>query len=484
MRKPVRLFIRDYLKELREDNAAVFAGAGLSAPAGFVDWLELLRPLADDLGLKVELETDLVALAQFALNQSAGNRHRINQLLIEQLDVAAEPTSNHRLLAELPIRAFWTTNYDRLIEDALRISGKVVDVKYSIEHLATTKPRRDSIVYKMHGDIQDPHKAVLVRDDYERYPHDRPAFITALSGDMISKTFLFLGFSFSDPNLNYVLSRIRVWYRENQRRHFAFFRNRTRESQESEEEFLHAQVRQQLMIQDLQRFNVQPLLVDEYSEITEALQELVRLYRIRTIFVSGSVTDPSPWEREQVELFLRELGDTLVKRGNHIITGLGLGVGIPLISGVVERVQKDRKIHLDDVLTVRPFPLSIPNSEDRKRVYSEYRQQLVDRAGVCLFIFGNKVKDGALGPATGVLEEFRIAREAGRVLIPVGATGMTAQLLWREMRESLESYFPKASGRFKEAFNRVGNSELGLQNLVPAIMQILDLIEEGDALTD
>lgn len=36
MDREIELFIQDYLKEIRKDNAATFAGAGLSAPAGFV----------------------------------------------------------------------------------------------------------------------------------------------------------------------------------------------------------------------------------------------------------------------------------------------------------------------------------------------------------------------------------------------------------------------------------------------------------------
>ena len=41
------IFIRDIIKELEEENVAVFAGAGLSMPAGYVSWEELLKPIAD-----------------------------------------------------------------------------------------------------------------------------------------------------------------------------------------------------------------------------------------------------------------------------------------------------------------------------------------------------------------------------------------------------------------------------------------------------
>ena len=49
-------FLREYIKAIRNGNAAVFAGAGLSRPSGFVLWKDLLRPLAKDIGLNIDDE--------------------------------------------------------------------------------------------------------------------------------------------------------------------------------------------------------------------------------------------------------------------------------------------------------------------------------------------------------------------------------------------------------------------------------------------
>ena len=46
-------FLAKYLKELRENNGAVFVGAGLSKAAGYVDWPGLMSPVAKALGLDV-----------------------------------------------------------------------------------------------------------------------------------------------------------------------------------------------------------------------------------------------------------------------------------------------------------------------------------------------------------------------------------------------------------------------------------------------
>lgn len=103
----------EYTRALREDAAAIFVGAGLSVGAGFVDWKTLLKEIADDLGLDVAREVDLIGLAQFHVNHRQG-RDRINQLLIDHFIEDVELTDNHHLIANLPIRSVWTTNYDDL----------------------------------------------------------------------------------------------------------------------------------------------------------------------------------------------------------------------------------------------------------------------------------------------------------------------------------------------------------------------------------
>src|SRR5580698_9638708 len=112
-------FINEFVQALHDQNAAVFAGAGLSIPAGMVNWKGLLKNIAREIGLDVNKEDDLVSLAQFHVNERGG-RHQINQALINEFARRAKLTDNHKMLARLPIRTYWTTNYDTLIEDALK----------------------------------------------------------------------------------------------------------------------------------------------------------------------------------------------------------------------------------------------------------------------------------------------------------------------------------------------------------------------------
>ena len=102
--------------------------------------------------LDIDQEHDLISIAQYHLNEKQ-NRNGLNRALIEQLSPGHAPTENHRILARLPIKTYWTTNYDKLLEESLKAAGKIPDVKYTVDHLKLTKPKRDAIIYKMHGEL-------------------------------------------------------------------------------------------------------------------------------------------------------------------------------------------------------------------------------------------------------------------------------------------------------------------------------------------
>ena len=92
----------------------IFAGgAGLSHESGYVDWKVLLREIANDLKLDINRETDLIAIAQYHLNEKR-SRGRINQTIVDELAGSAKATRNHGILARLPIPTAWTTNYDQV----------------------------------------------------------------------------------------------------------------------------------------------------------------------------------------------------------------------------------------------------------------------------------------------------------------------------------------------------------------------------------
>src|SRR6266542_4471575 len=127
-------FYKHFVKAMHEGNAAILAGAGLSKASGFVDWRGLLKEIAEDLGLDVDQETDLIAVAQYHQNKQK-NRAKLDRLIVEAFTKDAALSENHRLLANLPVDTVWTTNYDKLIEQAFEEAYRRVDVKRTPESL-------------------------------------------------------------------------------------------------------------------------------------------------------------------------------------------------------------------------------------------------------------------------------------------------------------------------------------------------------------
>lgn len=467
------VFLNDIGKELLEENVAIFAGAGMSAGAGFVNWADLLRPIALELELDVDKEHDLVALAQYHCNSNSSNRSQLNQRLIEEFSRSAHETENHRILCRLPIKTYWTTNYDKLIENSLVNIGKIPDVKYTRAHLVTTKPKRSAIVYKMHGDVDHPNDAVLTKDDYEKYHVKMDQYLSALKGDLISKTFIFIGFSFTDPNLDYILSRVRVSYENNSRRHYCFIKRIQQNINELDVDFEYRKRKQNFFINDLARFNVKSILVNEYSEITDTLKALEWRYKSKTLFISGSAHEFNSWGEKICQKFIHDLSYELVSNKFKIISGFGLGVGSSVISGALEFIYMKPNDSSQEQLILRPFPQSSNGSIPIPHLWHKYRTDMLSHAGVAIFIFGNKYEGGCVVDADGVRKEYDIARENGLLTIPVGATGSMARVLWQEEVDNINSGAFTVSDEFKNDFLAIGDETKPPEEIIKLIVKII-----------
>lgn len=469
-------FIRTYVKAIEGLNAAVFAGAGLSQPAGYVNWKELMREIADDLGLNVDLETDLVALAQYHVNEFDG-RGKINQILIEEFTKGVSTTDNHKILADLPIATYWTTNYDSLIETTLENIGKKVDTKIVPENLAHTTPKTDAVIYKMHGDKSLPHEAVLTKDDYEGYNIKRQLYSTALQGDLVSKTFLFVGFSFDDPNLTYILSRIRLLLGENSRTHYCFMKQIERSDYETEEEFRYAQIKQALRINDLKRYRITVLLVDSYQEITEILKKVHDIVKRGGIFISGSATFFDTWEEQQALQFSTNLSKSIIQSDYNIVTGFGLGIGSCIISGALEELYKTKNRKVEERLKARPFPQNTTGELSLPELRTKYRNDMLSSVGIAIFIFGNKKdKHGNKEEASGMIEEFEISVEKGVIPIPIGATGDAALTIWTKVMDNFDDYVGIAT--LKSLYKQLGDRKKSPEELIDITIKIIKQLKK------
>jgi hypothetical protein len=473
-------FVREYTRELHAKNAAVFAGAGLSMASGYVDWTGLLTEIIEDLGLDPKKEHDLVTIAQYHCNEKGRSKTHLTQTIFNYFAPVKKPTPAHRILASLPIFTYWTTNYDKLIEKALEDAKKVPDVKYALTQLSVTRPDRDVVVYKMHGDIDHPAEAVISKDEYEAYPLKMGAFVSALRGDLVEKTFLFLGFSFTDPNIDFILSRVRVQYEQHQRHHYCIQKKVSKAADETEEEFKYRQLKQHYFISDLKRFSIYTVLVDEYAEITEILGRVAANYLRASIFISGAAEEYGSWSRADAEAFIHNLSHDIAAKKNRVITGFGVGVGSAVINGTLAYLNEIGKTISDEDLVMRPFPQVATGTGTLAEQWTDYRKAMLDHAGIAIFVFGNK--RGAAGDivlSNGMKEEFDLCVQRGAYPLPIGATGFMAEELWKEMMKDISKFYPAATADFASDFQRLGDASKNPTELRATVQRLIQHLQKA-----
>ena len=463
------VLIEKFTQAIREGNAGIFAGAGLSRASGYVDWKNLLRPLAKNVELDIEKEKDYLSVAQYCRNES-GARGSINQEILNAFNAEVGENENVEIIARLPISTYWTTNYDKLIEKELEQQNRKVDVKMDSDQLSTALADRDAVVYKMHGDVDHPAKAVLTKDDYVLYDNRRPLFRTILKGDLISKRLLFIGFSFEDPNLDYILGQIHALLDENVAEHYCFFRRVQESDYDDSKDYGYEKARQELRAKDLARYGIQTVFVDDYSEITDILRDIESAVKRNNVLISGSADDYAGWGRDKAEELAGKISEALVKNNFKITSGFGLGIGSSVINGALTEIYRNKYKHTDEYLCLRPFPQGIKDAAERQRVFAQYRKDMISDTGVAIFLFGNK-KDptdaSKIIDATGCWEEFVIARDNKNVIIPIGSTGFMAKKIFDAVRADMDNY------KYLENYMDVLETGNDVDKLVDAVIAIV-----------
>jgi hypothetical protein len=428
-------FITEYARWLEQGTAAFFIGAGLSRQAGYPDWRSLLKGIAGELKIDLDQEHDLAGVAQWYINKSGRQKTRIAQTIKDSFPDKAEVPQAHRIMARLPVRHIWTTNNDRLIERAWELQRRSLDVKAIKSDLSISSPWVDTTLYKMHGSVEHPSDIVIATDDYELYRQTRSGFLQVLNGHLIGMHCLFLGFSFTDPNIAHLLSIIRESMGDHTSQHYAIVRKPHKDRSKVAEQLLPYELaRHAHWVNDLQRYGINCVEIEDFAEIDSILSEIEAAVARRSVFVSGSYPeDVRDDVRLHIERIATGVGQKIADQDLRLISGFGLTVGSAVIGGALGRLYAHRVPSLDRSLCLRPFPQVTPEGFEDAAFRRRYREDMIQQAGICVFLSGAKHGAQGLELAQGVIEEYEIARALGKVIIPVASTGGAAADIWTRL---------------------------------------------------
>ena len=212
----------DELRRLYHERRVVpFIGAGASMSVSWSSgkdrgpsWKEMVNQAILILGsnnpeLLRTRGSDLQILEYFKIK--AGDLAPLTNWLSRQFAMATDDDIlKSPILAELVAlercSIYYTTNYDDFLERALRKSGRpshAVTAERSIAH-----NRSDVEVVKFHGDFNNPKEMVVTESQYMDRMRLENAMDFKLRGDILGRAALFIGYSFGDPNVNYIFHLI------------------------------------------------------------------------------------------------------------------------------------------------------------------------------------------------------------------------------------------------------------------------------------
>lgn len=421
-------FLKEFPAALNEGVGAIFIGAGVSMGAGYPSWSQLLREIGEELGVGTSDIHDLAALAQWSIQESGGAT-RVRNVIKQEIGTDRPVPETLEIISRLPVSHIWTTNYDRLVERAFQSIGRPIDCIGGAKDLALKATPGATRLYKMHGSIDRLDEIVISTDDYELFRSNRGAYLPLLQAHLTSMSMLFVGLSFTDPNIRHVLSLIRESFTEAPPEHFAIVRPPKQSDFSSDDEYRARMTQHRLWAKDLRRYGLIAVEIDDYDEVPGLLRAVERRVALRRVWVSGSwPLDDGVQQAGSIYSLAEDIGRLIGQSKLDLVTGGGLLVGSAAISGFLDALLRSGGgWDLDRRLIARPFPQPLAGQEPNKEHWVALRQELARQAGVVIFIAGTKLQDGNLVPASGVLEEFAIAQRSGAFLLPIGATGGAAK---------------------------------------------------------
>jgi hypothetical protein len=195
----------EIVSKIVRGRAVLFVGAGLSVGAGLPSWKEFASELAAEIGCSTTLSPP--DIAQYYENEKG--RHALYTKLRTKLkEKAVSYNDNHRKLVSLGFRTIITTNYDRLLEDALRACGYEFHSVINEADASYWDEEKEIQLLKLHGDIENADSIVLTRKDYNSFFRTHVIITHRLHAILLDHPLVFVGYKLEDPDCNFVFSEI------------------------------------------------------------------------------------------------------------------------------------------------------------------------------------------------------------------------------------------------------------------------------------
>lgn len=144
--------------------------------------------------------------------RAKGREHDYLKLIADATDGGTkaedqfQPSDLHNTIMRLNPEIIVTTNYDRILERASN-SGYNIH-SFDSANLGSDLRQGTPVLVKIHGTVDKSPDLVLTRSDYSRLRRDGARTLNVLQALFLTRTVLFVGYGFSDPDIHLVMENV------------------------------------------------------------------------------------------------------------------------------------------------------------------------------------------------------------------------------------------------------------------------------------
>ncbi|MFE4123980.1 SIR2 family protein [Priestia sp. YIM B13486] len=198
------------IDKIRNNEVILWTGAGFSLYAGMPNvnkiQEEILNLCTEEEREYLQKINDLSDMTGNFVEMRNGSRNDLNRVLNKIINIDPISLSTHNLLTEIPqINTIVTTNYDTLFEEAYGRSLSTIIQNSNIPYVDDRQVK----LYKIHGDIKQPDTIIITKNDYTNFfRRENEPIWNKIKSLIAEKTILFVGYSLSDQNIDYLLDNV------------------------------------------------------------------------------------------------------------------------------------------------------------------------------------------------------------------------------------------------------------------------------------
>jgi hypothetical protein len=194
----------ELIEQTKKGNVVLFCGAGISmGPGGLPSGWQLTQELAERAGGRRHGLGDVsrMGLPEVAQDYELKLGHQsLIQYVINRIDDPKySPLRTHQIIAALPFNKVITTNWDNLLEEALR-QARQPFVKVVRDPDIAFADEEKVLLIKLHGSIEQKDTIVITGDDYYDVFYRLPEIAKVVGAYFATRTILFLGFGLADED--------------------------------------------------------------------------------------------------------------------------------------------------------------------------------------------------------------------------------------------------------------------------------------------